>query len=341
MSGGQKLMKKKMMTLLLACILILAGCTPKDMGDLDSMGMIADIGGVKDHSFNQSAWEGLQKAGAEFQMDVSYVETKDESEYEENIQTLLDSDRSLIWGIGFKMEEEIKKAAQQNPNQKFAIIDHDCGENNLENLLGIVFKAEESSYLMGIIAAKMTKTGKVGFIGGMDAPIIHQFLFGFMQGVHTTDPDTEVVFDYVGAFNTPDKGYEMAKKMYDEGVDLIFQAAGDTGNGVIQAAKECDKMVIGVDKDQNELAPDHVISSAVKRLNLVIYQVAQELKEGKFEGGKTRYFGLNEEGVGISMSTAKHVPRNVLQLVEESKKKIISGEIIVCATEEDYNNRMQ
>lgn len=334
-------MKKKIMALLLAFIFMSAGCVPQGMKDLDSMGMVADIGGVKDHSFNQSAWEGLQKAGAEFQMDVSYVETKDEAEYEKNIQTLLDSNRGLIWGIGFKMEEEIKKAAQRNPNQNFAIIDHDCGESRLQNLLGIVFKAEESSYLMGIIAAKMTKTKKVGFIGGMDAPVIHQFLFGFMQGVHTTDPEVDITVDYVGVFNAPDKGKEIAKKMYSEGADLIFHAAGDTGNGVIQAAKELNKMVIGVDKDQNALATENVISSAIKRLDMVIYQVAQELKEGKFEGGKTRYFGLKEEGVDIAPSTAKHVPKDVLQLVEESKKKIISGEIVVCATEEEYKKKMQ
>lgn len=338
-------MRKTVTALLIAVVIGLVGCTAGGegkglfpSGKPIHMSMVADIGGIKDQSFNQSAWEGLQKAGAEFQMDVGYIESESEEDYEKNIQELLDSDPDLIWGIGFKMADAIKKFAVENPNQKFAIIDYDYGEESLDNVLGVVFKAEEPSYLMGTIAAKMTKTEKVGFIGGMDTPSIHRFLYGFIQGVEDTDPAIEVQVEYADAFDSPSKGKKIAKKMYDQGVDLIFHAAGDTGNGVIEAAKELDKMVIGVDKDQNILAPEHVISSAVKRIDLAMYEVAKQLKEGRFSGGKTLVLGLKESGVEIAGTTGKHVPSDVLQLVEENKMRIMNGEIVVSDTEEAYQS---
>ncbi|MDO4754564.1 MAG: BMP family ABC transporter substrate-binding protein [Bacillota bacterium] len=331
-------MKTKMIALSIAVIFALIGCMPTPSLNRISMGMVADVGGIKDQSFNQSAWEGLQKAGAEFQMDISYVEAKKESDYQKNIQSLIDSDQDLIWGIGFKMQEDIRQAAIDNPNRSFALIDHDYGEDSVDNLLGVVFKAEEASYLMGVIAAKMTKTKKVGFVGGMDVPAIHRFLFGFLKGIEDTDCAVELRIDYTDAFDSPEKGKESAHKLYREGVDLIFHAAGDTGNGVIEAAKESDKMVIGVDKDQYALAPDHVISSAVKRIDLAMYEVAKELGQGNFEGGRTLILGLKESGVDIAQSTSKHVPADVLQYVQERRQQIIDGEIKVPASEEEYRN---
>lgn len=344
-------MFKKSMALLLTMLLLaglVAGCGPKAPEQQQpaennapaekplKIAMVTDVGGVNDRSFNQSAWEGLQRAQKELGVQASYQESKQEADYATNIETLVDAENDLIWGIGFLMGETIKTAAQNYPDQKFAIIDYAYGDETPENVVGVVFKEEEPSYLVGYIAGKMTKTNKVGFIGGMDFPVIHKFHYGYLAGVKAANPNVEVMVQYANSFTDEAKGRSIAEQMYANGADIIFHAAGATGNGMIEVAREKGKYAIGVDKDQNPDAPDNVITSAMKRVDNAIFNVAKDLKEGKYAGGETVVYGLKEGGVDIAPSSNKLVPKEILDEVEVLKAKIISGEIKVPATKEEF-----
>lgn len=299
------------------------------------MAMVTDVGGVNDQSFNESAWNGHKMAEAELGFEVNYVESQQDADYEQNLETLLDAGNDLIWGIGFMMEDAILEAAEFNPEQKYAIVDS-AFEDAPDNIVGVLFKAEEASFLVGYIAGKMTETNKVGFVGGMDFPVIHGFNYGFMAGVKYANPDAEIFVQYADAFDDSAKGKAIATQMYQQGADIVFHAAGQTGDGVIEAAKEQDKYVIGVDQDQNHLAPDNVITSAMKRVDNAIFMIAEDLKADKFPGGQTKVFGLEDGGVGIAPTSDKHVPAELLSEVKDIEKEIVAGNIFVPDNAEDY-----
>ncbi|SET74792.1 basic membrane protein A [Natronincola peptidivorans] len=300
------------------------------------MAMVTDVGGVNDESFNESAWNGHQKARDELGFEVSYVESEQDADYERNLETLLDAGNDLIWGIGFMMGDAIAEAADFNPDQKYAIIDS-AYDDTPDNVVGVLFKAEEASFLVGYIAGKMTETGKVGFVGGMDFPVIHGFHYGFMAGVKYANPDAEVLVQYADSFVDAARGKAIANQMYQQGADIVFHAAGGTGDGVIEAAREQDKYAIGVDMDQNHLAPDNVITSAMKRVDNAIFMIAEDLKAGNFPGGQTVVFGLEDGGVGIAPTSDKHVPAEILEEVAEVERQIIAGEIFVPDNKDDYD----
>jgi len=297
-----------------------------------AVAMVTDVGGVNDQSFNQSAWEGLQRAEKELGLKASYVESKQESDYAPNFQNLIDAKADLIWGIGFLMGDAVKNAALNNPNNKFAIIDY-AYETTPANIEGVVFKEEEPSFLMGYIAATMSKTGKVGFVGGMKIPVIEHFDAGYAAGVawanNVKGLSVKVLNQYAESFTDAAKGKAIALSMYQEGADIVFHAAGNVGNGVIEAAKEQNKFAIGVDRDQNYLAPDNVLSSAMKRVDNAVYTLSKELADGVFQGGSTRVLGLKEGGVDIAPSSSKLVSPEILAEVEKLKQEIIAGKIVV------------
>lgn len=330
-------MIKKVLLLLVLAIMILAGCgqTAKKSGM--KVAMVTDVGGVNDQSFNQSAWEGLQRAEEELGITASYVESKQDADYKPNMETLLDADSDLIWGIGFKMAESLFESASLNPEQKYAGID--CFfEEPTPNLVGINFKEQEPSFLVGYIAGKMTKTNKVGFVGGMDFFVIHKFHYGFMAGVKYANPDAEIFVQYADSFTDAAKGKAIANQMYKNGADIVYHAAGGVGDGVIEAAKEQNKYAIGVDRDQNDLAPDNVITSAMKRVDNAIYNLTQALVNDQYPGGSNVEYGLKEGGVGIAPTSSKHVPAEILEEVENIKAMIISGEIVPPTNAEDFKN---
>jgi basic membrane protein A and related proteins len=231
----------------------------------------------------------------------------------------------------------METAAKDNPDQKYAIIDS-AYEETPENLVGVLFKAEQASFLVGYIAGKMTETGKVGFVGGEEGFIIDGFDYGFHAGVKQANPDAEVLRQYVGGFNDVAKGKAIATQMYQGGADVVFHAAGAAGDGVIEAAKEQDKWAIGVDKDQSSLAPENVLTSAVKRVDNAMFNIAKELQEGNFPGGETVVYGLEDGGVDIAPTSDKHVPEDILKEVEDLKQKIIDGEIEVPNNKETYES---
>ncbi len=341
-------MKKKLISLALTATLLgtmVVGCAKpaeENAGGSEGakeikVGMVTDTGGVNDQSFNQSAWEGLKKAEADFGIKTSYQESKQDADYVPNIENLIDQENDLIWGIGFKMADAVKEAAANYPDQKFAIIDNSYGDETPENVIGVTFKEEQCSYLVGLIAGKMTKTNKVGYIGGIEVPVIQKFEYGFRAGVKEANADAEVFVQYANSFSDPAKGKAIAKQMYSNGADVLYHAAGDTGTGMIEAAKEEGKYAIGVDRDQNSLAPENVITSAMKRVDNALYDVSKKLSDGTFEGGTTVTYGLAEGGVDIAPTTDKLVPADVLTYVNEEKQKIIDGEIVVPSTKEELD----
>ena len=335
---------KKLTTLLMAGMIstsLLTGCG-SNTSDIDGksdkikVAMITDVAGVNDHSFNQSAWEGLQKAKEDLGIEVKYLESNQDSDYATNVETLVDEEVDLIIGVGSKLSPTIKQAAKDYPEQKFVIVD-ETYENIPENVESILFNAEQSAYLVGLIAGRMTETNNVGFIGGIDMSVINTFKYGYMAGVKTSNPNCEIQTQYANSFTDQAKGKAIANQMMLNKADTIFIAGGDVGTGAIEAIKEANKYGIGVDRDQNDLAPENVITSAIKRVDIGVYETVKRFMDGNFKGGSETVYGLEDEAVGIADSTSKLVPQDILDYVNEQIEKLKAGEISVPKTEEEYN----
>lgn len=264
--------------------------------------MVTDTGGVNDQAFNQSAWEGLQALEKNNGAKIGYLESKQESDYASNLDKKVDEGSQLIWGIGFAMSEAITTAASTNPDVHFAIVDN-AYETTPSNVTGVMFSAQEPSFVVGYIAGKTTKTGKVGFVGGIAGNIIDQFEYGYRAGVDYAAKELgkkiDVDVQYAESFSDSAKGKAIANKMYSSGCDIVFHAAGGAGIGVIEAAKEADKFVIGVDRDQSSLAPKNVLTSALKLVNVAVESISAKAANGEEIGGQTFTFGLKEDAVGI------------------------------------------
>lgn len=301
--------------------------------------MVTDTGGVNDQSFNQSAWEGLQKVQKEFgkeNIEIKYLESKQDADYVTNLETLYDEGQDLIIGTGFNLADAVKNAAENYPDQKFAIVDYSYGDNQPENVKSILFNDQEASYLVGVIAGKMSKTDKVGFIGGKKGDVIGRFEYGYKGGFKSIKPNGEVLVQYADSFTDSAKGKAIANQMHKDGADVIFTAGGDVGTGAIEAAKESNKYAIGVDRDQNNLAPENVITSSMKRVDNAVYNIVKELKEGTYKSGDIVVYGLKDDGVGIAPTTDKLVDAKIIEEVNVIKDKIVKGEIKVPSNEAEY-----
>lgn len=323
-------------------LMSLTGCTSKESNtgsngnETIKIGMVADVGGINDESFNQSAWEGLQQAEKELGVEVKVIESKQASEYLGNIETLADDGMDLIIGVGNTMKKDIETQANNYPELNFAIIDETYDEIP-ENVTPILFKENEAAFLTGLIAGKMTKTNEVGFIGGMENQVIYRFLYGYKYGVDQANDKADVKTQFAGTFADAAKGKSIANQMYANKVDIILSAAGGTGLGAIEAAKEQNKYAIGVDKDQSNLAPDNILTSALKKVNVGVYDTVKEFKDGKLTGGEAKVYGLKENGVGISDSTKNLVPQEIIDYVNTMADKVKKGEIKVPSTEAEYD----
>lgn len=329
-------MRRSKVLLVLAIVFVLmftVACGKKEAGgEKLRIGMVTDVGGVNDQSFNQSAWEGLQEARDDLDVEVGYIESKQDADYPQNMETMLDSDNDLIWGIGFKMGDIIKEVADANPEQKYAIIDYSYGPQTPDNVIGVVFRIYEATFLVGYIAGRMTRTETVGFVGGIKIPLIEEFEFGYIAGVKYANKNIKVLSQYAASFSDAAKGKAIANQMFSQSADIIFHAAGGVGDGVIEAAKEQGKYAIGVDRDQNYLAPNNVITSAMKLVGRAIYNVVEDLQDGKYEGGSTVAYGLEEGGVGIAPTSGKLVPQDILDDTKKLEKRVVKGEIDVPST---------
>lgn len=331
---------KKIATLAMATVVsasLLVGCSGNNESASDdkiTVAMITDVAGVNDQSFNQSAWEGLQRAEKELGIEVKYLESKQDSDYATNIETLVDEDVDLILGVGMKLADAIKEGSELYPDQNFVLVDEEIDASNVKSIL---FKAEESAYLAGLIAGKTTKTNNVGFIGGMELPVIDTFKYGYMAGVKAANPEAKVQAQYANSFTDQAKGKAIANQMYSNGADIVFTCGGDVGTGAIEAAKENNKYAIGVDRDQSDLAPQNVLTSAIKRVDAGVFETVKSYVNGTFEGGTTTTYGLEENAVGVPDTTKNLVSQDILDLVEETITKLKNKEITVPKNEEEYN----
>ncbi|MDR1232560.1 MAG: BMP family ABC transporter substrate-binding protein [Spirochaetaceae bacterium] len=302
------------------------------------VGLVTDVGGVNDQSFNQSAWLGLQRFRDDSGLEVRYIESRDESNYAPNIESFVDQKYNLIWGVGFMLGDALAEAGKNYPNNQFAIVDYAYSPDQVpnKNVTGVVFAAEECSFLVGYIAGKVSKTGKVGHVNGIASPTMESFAVGYYAGVLTANPDAQIMGQYSGSFGDPAAGKAIANQYFADGADIIYAAAGGTGAGVIEAAREQNKWAIGVDMDQNHIAPNNVLTSALKRVDNAMYDVSDMLRKGTLQGGSTLLYNLKNNGVGYA-TTGNHIPQSVITEVEAVKAKIISGELKVPATAAEIN----
>ena len=336
---------KKLAALSLSVVMsasMLVGCGNKSTEESSTasseikIGMVADLGGINDESFNQSAWEGLQQAEKDFGIEIKVIESKQASEYLTNMESLIDEDVDMVIGVGYTMKEDIQKQAENYPDKQFVLID-ETYDTIPENVTPILFRENEAAYLTGLIAGKMTKTNDLGFIGGIQTPVVSRFEYGYKAGVNAANDKADVNVQYAGTFSDAAKGKSIANQMYGNGSDIILSAAGGTGLGAIESAKEQNKYAIGVDRDQSDLAPENVLTSALKRVNVGVYDIVKEFVEGKLKGGVEKVYGLKEDGVGIPESTKNLVSQDIIDYVNVMIEKVKSGEIKVPATEAEFN----
>lgn len=310
---------------------------PAKAGSNIKIGLVFDVGGLGDKSFNDAANRGLVKAKEELGVQVQYIEPGDGSDRESALRQRAAAGDNLVIGVGFIFSDDITKLAGQFPDSKFACIDYNLPqgiEKPPANLVGLSFREHEGSFLVGAIAGRVTKTKKVGFVGGMKIPLIRKFEAGFTAGVKQTCPDCTVLSAYAGtepkAFADPTKGKELAMAQYARGVDIVFHASGKTGDGVFDAAKEQKKFAIGVDSDQFHVAPCCVLTSMIKKVDVAVFDTIKEVSENKFKGG-VHEFGLAEDGVGFvyDENNKAFIPQAVVDEVNGLAKQVIAGTIKV------------
>ncbi|KAA0966460.1 BMP family ABC transporter substrate-binding protein [Sporosarcina sp. ANT_H38] len=312
---------------------------PKE--DTFSIAMVTDTGGVDDKSFNQSAWTGIKEYGEENKYTkgdggYDYLQSAEDADYLPNFNKLVQRDFDLIFGVGFLLKESVEEIATQRPDNHFALVDE---TSELPNVASLMFKEQEGAFLAGVAAAKMTKSDKIGFVGGMDIPVIERFEAGFLAGVAAVKPELKVDVQYTGDFAKAELGKAAANRMYSSGVDIIFHAAGGSGNGVFAEAKERKKAnpdeyvwVIGVDSDQYEegkVGDDNItLTSMLKRVDIAVKNTADLAAKGEFPGGEVTTFGLADNGIALADSRGA-IPQDVLDEVEKFTKQIADGEIEV------------
>ena len=294
-----------------------------------------DVGGRGDKSFNDQAYTGLERAQKELGITFHTLETGEGADREAAMRQLAAGDAQLIFGVGFLFTDDIRKLAREFPDKKFACIDYTVtpGDTLPPNLVALKFKEEEGSYLVGALAALLNKTGKLGFVGGMEIPLIKKFEAGYVAGVHAVRPKTQVIIKYAGttgtAFKDPTKGKELALAEYNQGADIIYHASGSTGLGVFEAAREKGKLAIGVDSDQYDEAPDNILTSMVKRVDVAVFETIKALGENRWSSG-IKVFGLAEQGVAWvydDRNKAK-IPDATRATVDSLKAEIIAGHIV-------------
>ena len=334
-------MRKKVMAAVLTAAMVASiSVVPQsvaaatDPSDL-KIGLITDVGGVNDGSFNQSSWEGLEKAGEDLGVTVNYLESATDADYQPNMETFVDEDYDLIISVGYMLADATKEAAEANPDTKFAIIDD--SSIDLPNVTSLMFKAEQASYLVGYVAGLTTKTNNIGFVVGMTNETMNQFGYGYCAGAIDANPDITVQQFNANSFADSATGKSMANTAITNGADIVFQAAGATGLGVIEACQEAGVYAIGVDSDQSSIAPKTVLTSAMKRVDTAVYDAVQELIDGKLEGG-VETFDLAAGGVDIAPSQDL-ISDDVLKAVDDVKEKIISGDVVVPDNKDDFEKK--
>lgn len=300
-------------------------------------GLVFDIGGRGDKSFNDAAYKGLEKAKQILGVDFEVIDPGDGSDRESALRKLASKKEiGIVFGVGFIFTDDINNIAKEFPDKKFACIDYSVtsGKEIPPNISAIEFKEGEGSFLVGALAALISKTNSVGFIGGMESALIRKFESGYKQGVTYAKPECKILSGYVSVtpegFKNPGKAKEIALSQYSNGADIIYHASGLSGLGLFEAAREKNKLSIGVDMDQFKEAPGFVLTSMVKVVDEAVFQTIKEFKENKFTGG-IKTFGLKDKGVDYvyDENNKQLIPDGVKSKLDEIREKITTGEIII------------
>ena len=349
----------KVLFLFLVLVLLVAGCrdngnnvsgnlTPDASSDTIKVALVTDAAGLGDQSFNDSAYQGLLKAENELGVEKQVIESSSMIDYVPNLSSLANLKYNLIFSIGFLTKDSLAEVAELYPETHFGLVDEVLP---YENVASCTFKEEEGSFLAGVLAGLMTETDTVGFLGGVEAPLIQKFQAGYEAGVKVANPEVKVIVKYTGDFEDVSKGKDLTNILFNQGADIVYHASGKCGLGAIQAAKNKDGnyYVIGVDSDQDYLGvvKDNegnvvktvVLTSMVKYVNVAIFDMCKLEADGEFKSGHYEY-GIKEGGVGLSEMkyTKDKIPDDVIAKIEELKQKIIEGEIVVPQTLEEVKH---
>ncbi len=339
-------MKKRLLSLismLLVVMMVFSGCsndsgenTAKEENDSKLKVALVVAGGLGDRSFYDSSNEGLNMAIEKLNADGKVLECKNDPTLytDQLVQASTSSDVIVV--VGFEFYDVIQEVAKEFTGKKYIYIDNVV--EGVDNIACIDYMENEGSFLAGALAAMKTKTNKIGMVGGMDIPVIRNFKVGYEQGAKYVNEDIVVETIFAGDFEDPAKGKESALALYAKGIDIIFQVAGKTGEGVFQAAKDTNNFAIGVDSDQRYIAPDQIIASMVKGVDLSIFETLQRIENGEFEASKVYKYGAKENGVKMSYGTddmTKLVDDETIAKIDELTKKIIDGEITVKEAKEE------
>ncbi len=323
-----------------------AGAEQGDAGQAQGLdvGIVFDVGGRGDKSFNDGAYIGAERAAKELGARVRFIEPGEGSDREAGLRLLAAEGMDLVVGVGFIFTDDLTLLAHEYPNVKFAGIDYAVSTDSAgrpiappSNLAALKFREEQGSFLVGALAALVGKSNKVGFVGGMDFPLIHKFEAGYKAGVHAVCPNCQVIAQYAGvtpeAFRNPGRGQEIALSQYQSGVNVIFHASGSTGLGVFEAARRRGKLAIGVDADQYAEAPGFILTSMVKGVDEAVFDAIKQVKDGTFKGGIYQ-LGLREKGVDYIYDAHNKglIPDSVRAKVEALRQDIIAGRITVPST---------
>jgi basic membrane protein A and related proteins len=293
--------------------------------------VLFDIGGKFDRSFNQAAYDGAERFKRESGVQYGEFEITNTAEREQALRNLARRGASVVVAVGFSNRAAVETVAREFPNVRFTLIDSVV---DLPNVQSITFREHEGSFLVGMAAALASRTGRVGFVGGMDVPIIRKFHRGFEEGAKHANAQVEVLMNMTGttpaAFRDPTRGAELARGQFDRGVDVVFAAAGATGIGVYQAAKDANRLAIGVDSNQNHLHPGTMLTSMIKRVDVAVYEAMSQARAGTWQPG-ARVLGLKEEGVGMAIDehNRRLITPDMERRIAEARQAIIEGRIVV------------
>ncbi len=332
-------------TLVLCAILAWVGCSAKSQSPAPAEGesrvpgpgaplklaMVTDIGGLGDKSINDSAYAGLVQARTKLGAEVQVLQSKSAADYQANLTVLADQDFDEIFGVGVLMQKDLEAVARNYPKRRFAIVD---GDVDLVNVTSLTFREQDGAFLAGALAALVSKTRHVAFLGGVDIPLSRTFEAGFTAGAHEIDPKIVVSTKYVGSFEDVASGKELAGVLFDRGADIVFVAAGKSGLGAIdQVRGRTNDYLIGVDGDQDALAPGKILTSVVKRVDVAVFKTALQAQAQKLPSGRVE-FGLKEDGIGLTdfRYTRRIVGAANLAKIAQIRAAIVAGKIVAPST---------
>lgn len=330
-------------TLLLGSSLWLAGCGDgggmaggSGGGDRIRVGIVFDTGGLGDRSFNDSAWAGIQRAEQEFGIEVIQIESAQVSDYERNLSILAERGVDLVIAVGSNMGTPLTRVVEQFPDVNFAIVD---GQVEAPNVRMLKFNEEEGSFLAGYLAGLVTETNSIAFVGGQELDLIKKFQYGFFAGALMANPNVQLRENYVGSWDNVDQAKNIANIFFRQGADIIYHAAGRAGLGVIDAARENNRLAIGVDSNQDDLEPGFVLTSMIKRVDQAVFQTIEDVVNNRFTSGEVIY-DLAAGGVGLTEfeHTSERIGEENLRRVEQMRERIIAGEVTVPATQAEFES---